>query len=114
MRHGRILWVLLLLGPLAAASLLTGQTPKTPPTAQEPDDKTKADAEEEKDRAIAERFRRVLEGNPRRGTALDRLYGYHVERGTLDQLVEVRFPHPRHPHEDRANHLLRHEPGQAR
>ena len=30
----------------------------------------------------------MLDANPRRGTALDRLYGHHVERGTLDKLVE--------------------------
>ena len=45
------------------------------------------DPEEQKERAIADRFQRVLDGNPRRGTALDRLYGYYVERGLLDQLV---------------------------
>src|SRR6478672_11774692 len=48
--------------------------------AQEADD-------EQREKAIAERFRTVLEGNPRRGTALDRFYGYHVERGSLDGLV---------------------------
>ncbi len=89
MLHGRFLWALLLLSPLAVTALVTGQTSKPAPArAEAPDDKDKTDAEDEKDRAIAERFRRVLEGNPRRGTALDRLYGYHVERGTLDQLVE--------------------------
>src|SRR5262249_20332870 len=72
---------------LAVTSYLVGQPPKKTPAVEEPDEKNKADAEDEKDRLIAERFRRVLEGNPRRGTALDRLYGYHVERGTLDQLV---------------------------
>src|SRR5262245_4089938 len=40
------------------------------------------------ERQVAERFLGVLEKNPRRGTALDRLYGYHVERGTLDALVK--------------------------
>jgi tetratricopeptide (TPR) repeat protein len=44
-------------------------------------------AEEAKEKAIAEKFKKILETNPRRGTALDRLYGYHVERGTLDQLI---------------------------
>lgn len=47
-----------------------------------------ADAEEQRQRQIIERFLSVLEKNPRRGTALDRVYGYHVERGTLDPLVE--------------------------
>ena len=90
MRHGR-LWLfapLLVVGAFALVS--AGQPPKPakpaapPPAAEEPDD---TDAEEAKDKAVAERFRKVLEGNPRRGTALDKLYGYHVERGTLDKLV---------------------------
>src|SRR5262249_6253533 len=34
------------------------------------------------------RFLSLLERNPRRGTALDRVYGYHVERGTLDAVVK--------------------------
>ena len=44
--------------------------------------------DEDRDRAVMERFLAVLERDPRRGTALDRVYGYHVERGTLDALVQ--------------------------
>ena len=44
-------------------------------------------ADEQREKQIAERFLGVLEKHPRRGTALDRLYGYHVERGTLDALI---------------------------
>src|SRR5262245_46857335 len=40
------------------------------------------------ERQVAERFLGILEKNPRRGTALDRVYGYHVERGTLPDLVK--------------------------
>ena len=36
---------------------------------------------------IAERFLSILEKNPRRGTALDRVYGHHVEFGSLDDFV---------------------------
>ncbi len=36
---------------------------------------------------IAERFLTVLQRNPRRGTALDRIYGHHVEFGTLDAFL---------------------------
>src|SRR5204863_4375096 len=55
-----------------------------------PDDATSAaDSDEEKQRQAAERFLVVLEKTPRRGTALDRLYGYHVEAGTLDQFVKT-------------------------
>ncbi|MBI3865294.1 MAG: hypothetical protein HY290_25755, partial [Planctomycetia bacterium] len=42
---------------------------------------TTPDPEVEKQRQAAERFLTVLEKTPRRGTALDRLYGYHVEAG---------------------------------
>ena len=86
MRHGRSsLALCLLLGLSVWAAWPAAQPPKPPP-AEEADDEPSA--EEAKEKAIAERFRRVLETNPRRGTALDRLYGYHVERGTLDKLVD--------------------------
>ena len=45
------------------------------------------DPEEAKEKAIADRFAGVLEKNPRRGTALDKVYGFHVERGTLETLI---------------------------
>jgi tetratricopeptide (TPR) repeat protein len=35
----------------------------------------------------AERFLSVLEKNPRYGTALDRVYGHHVEFGSLDKFL---------------------------
>ncbi len=47
-----------------------------------------ADDAEDRDRPAMERFLAVLEKSPRRGTALDRVYGFHVERGTLDPLVQ--------------------------
>lgn len=37
--------------------------------------------------AIIERFLTVLEKNPRRGTALDRVYGFYVENGRINELV---------------------------
>ena len=92
MRHGRCGRVLLFLAVLTAAGYLPVRTlaqSTTPPKQlDEPDDKNKGDAEEERERLVAQRFRKLLETNPRRGTALDRLYGYHVERGTLDRLVD--------------------------
>jgi tetratricopeptide (TPR) repeat protein len=44
--------------------------------------------DEQREQQVAERFQGVLEKSPRRGTALDRLYGYHVERGTLEALIK--------------------------
>ena len=46
------------------------------------------DEELARQQKIVERFVTVLEKNPRRGTALDRVYGFYVESGTLDQLVK--------------------------
>src|SRR6187431_2130842 len=37
--------------------------------------------------AIMERYFTVLEKNPRKSTALDKLYGFHVENGSLEKLV---------------------------
>ena len=48
-----------------------------------------ADSDDVKQRQAAERFLGVLEKSPRRGTALDRLYGYHIEAGTLEQFVRT-------------------------
>ena len=79
MCHGRI-WLALCLVPLLGFAAWSAD----PPAPADED----VSAEEARERAVAERFRKVLEGNPRRGTALDRLYGHHVERGTIDQLVD--------------------------
>lgn len=45
-------------------------------------------AASDREAQIAERFLDVLLRRPRPGTALDRVYGYHVQAGTLDQLIE--------------------------
>ena len=47
-----------------------------------------ADAGETRERRSMERFLSLLEKNPRRGTPLDRVYGYHVERGSLDEFIK--------------------------
>src|SRR5262245_27369545 len=90
MRHGRFWLALPLMAILfgwAVISTAQQQPPKKAPIPQPADKDDEPSAEEAKEKAIAERFQKVLEGNPRRGTALDRLYGYHVERGTLDKLI---------------------------
>jgi tetratricopeptide (TPR) repeat protein len=46
------------------------------------------DEDDPAERKVMERFLSVLEKTPRRGTALDRVYGYHVEHGSLDSLVK--------------------------
>ena len=45
-------------------------------------------AEEAKSVKIADRFFSILEKSPRRGTALERVYGHHVEFGTLDEFLQ--------------------------
>ncbi|MCI0361269.1 MAG: tetratricopeptide repeat protein, partial [Planctomycetaceae bacterium] len=45
------------------------------------------DAEIARQQQIVERFLTVLERNPRRGTALDKIYGFHVENGSLEKFV---------------------------
>jgi tetratricopeptide (TPR) repeat protein len=62
---------------LAATLPGAGQAPGSP------------EAEEAREKQAAERFLSLLEKNPRRGTALDRVYGYHVERGTLDAFIKT-------------------------
>ncbi|HEV3121804.1 MAG TPA: tetratricopeptide repeat protein, partial [Isosphaeraceae bacterium] len=44
---------------------------------------------EARERRVMERFLGVLESSPRRGTAFDRVYGFHVERGTLDEFFKT-------------------------
>ena len=44
--------------------------------------------EEAKSIKIAERFFTILEKSPRRGTALERVYGHHVEFGSLDDFLK--------------------------
>lgn len=44
--------------------------------------------EEAKERVTAERFLDLLKKRPRLGTALDKVYGYHVGRGSLDAFAE--------------------------
>lgn len=45
-------------------------------------------AEETKQRVTAERFLQLLRDRPRLGTALDKVYGYHVGRGSLDPFAD--------------------------
>ena len=70
---------------LTAAAGLLAPALLTPASAQRPGPEASAvDAEERRERTTMERFLALLEKAPRRGTALDRVYGDHVERGTLD------------------------------
>src|SRR5271169_3056710 len=79
----RFLWhwlPLMILGVFATASIEV--------TAQEPAPADPAAAEEARELRSMERFVSILEKTPRRGTPLDRVYGYHVERGSLDAFIK--------------------------
>ena len=45
------------------------------------------DDESKKDAAIAARFFSIVEKNPQRGTALEKVFAHHLQRGTLDAFV---------------------------
>lgn len=62
--------------------------------------------EEARQVQVAERFLDVLEKNPRRGTALDRVYGHHVEFGTLDSFLEKLRGRVQNSPEDGAGWML--------
>src|SRR5947207_2841882 len=49
---------------------------------------TDGDEELARQRQIVERFVTVLERNPRRGTALDKIYGFQIENGTIEEYVK--------------------------
>ena len=51
-------------------------------------DDTVDDSSDEEARKTADRFLMVLERNPRKGTALDRVLEFHAERGSLDELAQ--------------------------
>ncbi len=86
-----------LLGVGTISAWTIAQSPKNKPDVKQPpkenpaaSDEPMADVSESdaKEKAVADRFQKVLDTTPRRGTALDRLYGYHVERGSLEKLLQ--------------------------
>ncbi|WP_165071895.1 DUF1583 domain-containing protein [Paludisphaera rhizosphaerae] len=90
MSTSRILRLRLLLPPMIAAAMFAPQAlaqQAARSNAAKTDDP--ADAEEKRQEETQRRFLSLLEKAPRKGTALDRVYGYHVERGTLDSFVKT-------------------------
>ncbi|WP_254508225.1 DUF1583 domain-containing protein [Anatilimnocola floriformis] len=71
----------------AAASLtfLVASYPHQPVVAQ---DEAAGEEEFAKQQAVIERYLLVLEKNPRKSTALDKIYGFYVESGQLEALVK--------------------------
>src|SRR5262249_59065949 len=82
------LWVTLsLLGVLGWMDL-SGWAQEKPDAARAATKGVELTPEEQREKQVMERFLSVVEKTPRRGTALDKVYGYHVERGTLEALVK--------------------------
>ncbi|MCS7466641.1 tetratricopeptide repeat protein [Stieleria sp. ICT_E10.1] len=61
--------------------------PGNPPARAQDPDPAKQTRLSEQERATAEKFLQVLLRRPRPGTALDRVYGFHVQNGTLDEFI---------------------------
>ncbi|REK10953.1 MAG: hypothetical protein DWQ37_16100 [Planctomycetota bacterium] len=84
MRRFRLTWIvcLALLAPgLLATRFAHAQDAKGETAVEET-------PEEARERVTVERFLQLLKRRPRLGTALDRVYGYHVGRGTLDEFAQ--------------------------
>ena len=73
---------------LCAASLVAAFWP-TLATTLHAQTEAEETAEQKRERITAERFMQLLERRPRLGTALDKVYGYYVGRGDLEEFVEA-------------------------
>src|SRR5437764_600321 len=71
----RVLIAALLLGTAAGPAFCQAPSPAV-------------DEEAARQQQIVARFLTVLERNPRRGTALDKIYGFHIENGTIEDFVK--------------------------
>ncbi|MFO0943003.1 MAG: tetratricopeptide repeat protein [Pirellulales bacterium] len=58
------------------------------PNTQRKSAQSEADDDLLQERRAAEKFFELLEKNPRRGTAFDRVYSHHADYGTLEKLLE--------------------------
>jgi tetratricopeptide (TPR) repeat protein len=74
--------------PSAPGSRIQATNPLPANSAQVNTSSESADADEAEARKTAERFLLVLERNPRKGTALDKVVQFHVDHESLGQLVE--------------------------
>src|SRR5205814_7509852 len=72
------------LRPAAAQTAKQGNSTQKGVAAQATD----VDEEFARQRQIVDRFLTVLERNPRRGTALDKVYGFHIENGSIEEFVK--------------------------
>ncbi len=77
------------LAVLMVRSLAAQENPAAnDPTGNAARDETGSD-EDAREAAVVARFVAVLEKNPRRGTALDKVYAFQVEHGSLDKFIQT-------------------------
>ena len=79
--------LVLLVRSLAAQEAPTAKADRAKAAEKAARDETASD-DEAREAAVVARFVAVLEKNPRRGTALDKVYAFQVERGSLDQFLQ--------------------------
>ncbi|MEZ6079634.1 MAG: tetratricopeptide repeat protein [Pirellulaceae bacterium] len=86
-----LLWASLFHAPgfIAAPSPKSANTIKAATTESTTAEAIELTEEEARQIKTTERFLDVLLKNPRYGTALDRVYGHHIEFGTLDKFLET-------------------------
>ncbi|MCC7336239.1 MAG: DUF1583 domain-containing protein [Pirellulaceae bacterium] len=86
-----LLWASLFHAPglIAAPSPQSANTSKAATTESTTAEAIELTEEEARQIKTTERFLDVLLKNPRYGTALDRVYGHHIEFGTLDKFLET-------------------------
>lgn len=74
---------------IALASISRAQlTPPSMPEAASNAARDDATEEDEQERLVAERFQELLIKRPRPGTALDKVYEFHVQRGSLNKYCD--------------------------
>ena len=84
----RSVWVGCVWAVLTVRSLAAQEAPvANGPSEKLTRDKTAPD-EDAREAAVVARFVAVLEKNPRRGTALDKVYAFQVEQGSLDKFIQ--------------------------
>ena len=79
--------VVLMVRSLAAQEVPTAKADRANTAEKAARDETASD-DEAREAAVVARFVAVLEKNPRRGTALDKVYAFQVEQGSLDKFLQ--------------------------
>ncbi|MCO8124513.1 tetratricopeptide repeat protein [Stieleria sp. TO1_6] len=76
------------LAQICLVTLLLAQLYGVPLPAWGQDSAADESAAIERERVMADRFLQVLQRRPRPGTSLDRVYGFHVQNGSLDEFID--------------------------